>query len=71
MLRKGAIMQNKYLLSAGEAANYLSVSIRTLATWRSIGQPAIPYSKIGRLIRYKKSELDIYIDKNTIMMGGN
>jgi excisionase family DNA binding protein len=53
------------LITPENAANYLSVSVRTLAKWRSIGYPNIPYTKVGRCIRYKQSDLDAYLAKHT------
>jgi excisionase family DNA binding protein len=53
------------LVSAKEAADYLDVSTRTLANWRSRGTPNIPFSKIGRCVRYRLSNLDAYIAENS------
>tara|TARA_R110002167_G_scaffold76148_2_gene212202 strand:+ start:2635 stop:2829 length:195 start_codon:yes stop_codon:yes gene_type:complete len=47
------------------AADHLSVSVRTLAKWRSVGFPNIPYSKVGRCVRYRLSDLDAYIAKHS------
>jgi excisionase family DNA binding protein len=52
------------LVTPEEAANYLSVSHRTLAKWRSIGFPNIPFFRIGKCIRYSKADLDIYLEKH-------
>jgi phage terminase Nu1 subunit (DNA packaging protein) len=48
-----------------KAADYLSVTTRTLANWRSRGTPCLPFSKIGRCVRYRLSDLDAFIAKNT------
>lgn len=58
------ITQNKNL-TPDEAAEFLNVSVRTLAKWRSIGSPSIPYLKIGRCIRYNLSDLEAYLAKHT------
>jgi hypothetical protein len=34
----------------------LSVSIQTLANWRCTKRVALPYVKIGRSVRYRRSE---------------
>jgi len=47
-----------------EAADYLSVTTRTLANWRSRGTPSLPWNKIGRCVRYRLADLDAFIDKN-------
>lgn len=56
---------SKRKLTPEEAAEYLNISVRTLAKWRSIGSPSIPYSKIGRCIRYSQSDLEAYLAKHT------
>jgi phage terminase Nu1 subunit (DNA packaging protein) len=53
------------LVSAKEAADYLDVSTRTLANWRCRGFPNVPYSKLGRSVKYRKEDLDLYIAKHT------
>jgi len=53
------------LLSPYEAASYLNVSARTLANWRCIGTPNIPYSKVGRCVRYRIADLDTYVAKHS------
>ncbi len=58
------ITQNKNL-TPDETAEFLNVSVRTLAKWRSIGSPCIPYSKIGRCIRYSLSDLETYLAEHT------
>lgn len=56
---------NANLITPGEAAERLQVSVRTLAKWRSIGYPNIPYSKIGRCVRYKQADIDAFLARNT------
>lgn len=56
---------NVNLITPGEAAERLQVSIRTLAKWRSIGYPNIPYSKVGRCVRYRQSDIDAFLKKHT------
>jgi len=59
-------MSNKQnLISAEQAADYLDVTTRTLANWRSRGFPNVPFSKIGRCVRYRLSDLDAYIAKHS------
>lgn len=49
-----------------EAANYLGISPNTLNQWRSDKKPFIPYLKIGRLVYYRKSDLDAFIAAGTV-----
>jgi len=53
------------LLDAAEAAALLRISPKTLAVWRATGrvkQP--PYIKIGRAVRYRRTDLDEYVAAN-------
>ena len=52
------------LLTRREAAAYLGVSEQTLAIWKCTGRYNLPYIKIGRLVKYKKSDLDAFIARN-------
>jgi excisionase family DNA binding protein len=40
-----------------QVAGLLGVSVMTLAAWRSSGRYGLRYFKIGRLVRYRKSDL--------------
>lgn len=54
------------MLNQNQAARRLGVAKATLAKWRSLGHPNIPYIKLGRCIRYKSTDLDTYITKHTV-----
>ncbi len=62
-------MQNK-LFNAGQAAEYLSISARTLANWRTQGHPHINYVKVGRCVRYRKSALDDFLTTHSVNARG-
>jgi excisionase family DNA binding protein len=63
-------MTNKQnLMPAEQAAKYLGVTTRTLANWRSMGYPNVPYVKVGRCIRYSPTDLDTYIAKHSHNVG--
>ncbi len=51
------------LLTEKEAARFLSMSFRTLQSWRSESKGP-PYLKLGRSIRYRKSDLLAWVEKN-------
>ena len=53
--------QTDPLLTRTEAARYLSIAPHTLAVWASGGRMKIPVVKIGRTVRYKKSDLDAFV----------
>jgi excisionase family DNA binding protein len=52
------------LLSRSEAAMYLGISKQTLAIWNCTGRYHVPFVKIGRLVKYRKSDLDTFIANN-------
>lgn len=52
------------LLSRREAAANLGVAEQTLAVWKCTKRHALPYIKIGKLIKYRKADLDQFISKN-------
>ena len=51
------------LLNEKEAARFLSMSYRTLQSLRSAGEGP-PYLKLGRSIRYRRSDLMSWIEKS-------
>jgi excisionase family DNA binding protein len=53
-----------WLLTRQEAADYLGISKQTLAIWNCTGRYRIPFVKIGRLVKYRKSDLDAFIAGN-------
>ncbi|SFA75081.1 DNA binding domain-containing protein, excisionase family [Collimonas sp. OK607] len=62
-----AILKNQSdLLSREEAAAYLGISPRSLAVWKSVGRYNLPVIKVGRLAKYRKSDLDAWLESRTI-----
>lgn len=51
----------KNLFDTGEAAEYLNVKIDTLEAWRCRGCGP-RYLKMGRLVRYRKVDLDAFVE---------
>ena len=49
------------LMTPAQAAAYLGVEVATLAVWRCTGRYALPYLKVGRLVRYRHSDLDAFL----------
>ena len=56
---------NSGLLSRREAAAYLGLSEQTLAIWKCADRYDLPVIKLGRLARYRRSDLDAFLDRNT------
>ncbi len=57
------------LLPPPEAAAYIGVSENTLSVWRCVGRYAIPFIKVGRLVRYRVSDLDAWLESRTHTSG--
>lgn len=53
------------LLSQKEAAAYLGTSVSVLNTWRHHNRHDIPFIRFGRNIKYRQSDLDDWLNKNT------
>ena len=54
------------LFTPKEASLYIGAGEQTLAVWRCTGRYSIPYVKVGRLVRYRKSALDRFLERRTI-----
>lgn len=57
---------DEQLLDEKQAAQHLTVSPGTLAVWRCTGRYSLPFLKIGRMVRYRRSDLDAWIEKQAI-----
>lgn len=53
------------MLTIQEAAEYLGIKPQTLAVWRCTRRYDIPSVKIGRCVRYRKTDLDKFIKRRT------
>ena len=60
----GAAAARSELFSRAEAAVYLGVAKQTLAIWACSKRYDLPYIKIGRLVKYRKADLDKFIENN-------
>ena len=52
------------LLTRKDAAKYLGVSPATLAKWACEKTQPLSFVKIGRLVRYRITDLEIYIENS-------
>ena len=57
------------LLSPDEAADFLGVQKSTLAVWRCVQRYPLPFVRIGRLIRYRQTDLEAFVQENTVRSG--
>lgn len=53
------------LLNTSEASKYIGVTGNTLSVWRCTKRYNIPFIKVGRLVKYRKSALDKFLDRRT------
>jgi excisionase family DNA binding protein len=56
------------LLTEKDAARVLSLSNRTLQTWRVRGAGP-PFVRAGRAVRYRRSDLDEWVSTQTVHSG--
>ena len=59
-------MGHTELLTRGEAAAYLDVQPQTLAVWASTKRYALRYVKVGRCVRYRKADLEAFLNARTV-----
>lgn len=63
--------QQDKLLNRQEAADLLGVTKGTLEVWACVKRYNLPVIKIGRLCKYRLSDLIEFIDSRTQSNGGN
>lgn len=54
------------LMNREQAARYLGTTAGTLAVWASTKRYPLPFVKIGSLVRYRKQDLDHFIEQRTM-----
>ncbi len=52
------------LIGINEIANYLGVKVETMYAW--VHQRKIPYYKIGRLVKFKISEVEKWMNQSRV-----
>ncbi len=53
------------LLSRKEAANLLGIKAGTLEVWASTRRYELPFVKVGRLVKYRLSDLQAFVEERT------
>ena len=53
------------LLTTEEAAVFLKSSKATLETWRCTKGVLLPFVRLGRSVRYRRSDLERWLQQNT------
>lgn len=59
----GQIKKEKQLLNTNEASEFLGISKNTLYEW--VIQKKIPYIKVGRLLKFRKEDLEEWLKRRT------
>lgn len=59
------VQRNRDLLDEKAAAKVVGVVPGTLSVWRSTGRYAIPFLKIGSKVRYRRSDLEAWLESRT------
>jgi excisionase family DNA binding protein len=58
------------LLTRNEAALILGIQPQTLTVWHSTGRYALPVVKVGRSVRYRRSDLEKWLAERTVTNSG-
>ena len=64
-----ALNDSHKLLTPTQAADILGLDVDTLNVWRCTKRYKLPYVKTGRLVRYRLSDLNQFIESRTIQSG--
>jgi excisionase family DNA binding protein len=54
------------LLTREQAAQYLGLKPQTLSVWACTKRYGLPYLKVGSLARYRRSDLDAWLQSRTV-----
>ena len=60
---------NTSLCTRRQAAEDLGIKENTLAVWATTKRYSLPYVKIGRLVKYKREDLERFILENRFSEG--
>ena len=58
-----AVESSAPLLNEAQAAEYIGVRPHTLSVWRCTRRHGIAYIRVGRLIRYRRLDLDRWLEQ--------
>jgi excisionase family DNA binding protein len=69
MTQLSSISSGDELLSEAATAELLGVQPNTLAAWRSKGSQSLPFVRVGRLVRYRRQDVNAWLEARTIALG--
>jgi hypothetical protein len=67
----GSVAVRSDLLSRPQAAEYLGVRPQTLAAWQCTGRYNLPLIHVGRLVKYRQSDLERWLLERTSNNGSS
>ena len=59
------LAQTEKMLTRPQAAEFLGLKVQTLAAWAMTGKH-LPFVRVGRSVRYKQSDLERFIERQTV-----
>ena len=60
------VVDQPSLLTREQAAEYLGVKAQTRACWASAKRYGLPFVRVGRSVRYRRADLDRWLDARTV-----
>ena len=54
------------LLTREQAADFLGIKPQTLAVWHTTKRYNLPFIKVGSRVRYRRSDLERFLNERTI-----
>jgi excisionase family DNA binding protein len=69
MTLENIIQASRDLLNEQEAAQELNIAPGTLSVWRSTGRYNLPFIKVGRSVKYRRSDLMAWLDARVRQSG--
>lgn len=58
-------MNSDKLMTPQDVAEFIGVSVETLNVWRATRRYKLPYIKVGRLVRYRLSDILSFLETRT------
>lgn len=66
-----AVVEARSLLNREEAAAYLDMKPQTLAVWASTGRYGLKFYRVGRSVKYRRSDLDQFLESRAVCAGAS
>jgi excisionase family DNA binding protein len=60
------MVADKEILTPTEAAQIIGVKEQTLAKWRQFGRHNLPYIKSGKVIRYRRKDIETWLNAHCV-----